>query len=143
MTKTHKSLHQQNGVPLSMNIFCDMMRDVHLFDQITRLFPEGRMSEFDFSNIGKYPYSCDYNQGQIRLHGIHVVNNGSVYHSTTTLYITCVDNDRLEFSMAHEMESDEKAKLFLDYYIHLIESCARRELCQTETTLDQLIKMTE
>ena len=116
---------------------------MHLFDQITRLFPDGRMAQFDFSNIGKYPYSCDYNQGQLRLHGIHVINNGSVYHSTTTLYITCVGQDRLEFSMAHEMESDEQAKRFLDYYIRLIESTARREWCQTDTTLEQLIKMTE
>ncbi|CAF1075706.1 unnamed protein product [Rotaria sp. Silwood1] len=140
MMITRKQLNR-NGVPLSMNIFCDMMRDEHLFNQITRLFPNGRMSEFDFSNIGKYPFSCDYNQGQIQLHGMHVINNGSIYHSSSTLYITCVGNNQLDFSLAHEMESEEKAKEFFDFYIHLIETCANRQCCQTETTLDQLLAM--
>ncbi|CAF1004606.1 unnamed protein product [Rotaria sordida] len=140
MITTQKQL-KRNGVPLSMNIFCDMMRDERLFNQITRLFPEGRMSEFIFSNIGKYPFSCDYNQGQIHLHGMHVINNGSVYHSSSTLYITCVGDNQLDFSLAHEMENEEKAKEFLDFYIHLIETCANRQRCQTETTIDQLLAM--
>ncbi|CAF2819886.1 unnamed protein product [Rotaria sp. Silwood2] len=142
MITTRKQL-KRNGVPLSMNIFCDIMRDEHLCNQITRLFPEGRMSEFDFSNIGKYPFSCDYNQGKIQLHGMHVINNGSVYHSSSTLYITCVGDRQLDFSLAHEMESEEKAKEFLNFYIRLVETCANRQRCQTETTLDQLFAMVE
>ncbi|CAF3536557.1 unnamed protein product, partial [Adineta steineri] len=100
-------------------------------------------SELGFSNIGKYPFSCKYNEGEVQLQGIHVINNMSVYRTSTDIFVTCTDNKQLDFSMAHEMESDEIAQGFLDCYLRLIELCADSERCKSETTLDELLKMME
>jgi hypothetical protein len=131
------------GIPSIMNMLADIARDEHEFDEFSRLFPEGRQTEFGLSNIGKYPFSCEYNQGQIQLRGLHVINNSSLYRAPTVVYVTCAGDGQLDFSLAHEMESDEKAKYFLDYYIRLIEICADNERCKIETTLDQLLKLVE
>ncbi|CAF2769079.1 unnamed protein product [Rotaria sp. Silwood2] len=128
------------GVPLITNMFTDISRHEHEFNRFNRLFYEGRQSEFAFSNIGKYPFSCEYNCGEIQLQGLHVINNGSIYRSSTVMYVTCVGDGQLDISLAHDMESDEKAKEFLNCYVHLIEACADRTHCNIETTLDQLLK---
>ncbi|CAF1035563.1 unnamed protein product [Adineta steineri] len=142
MTNTQNQL-KRDGVPLTMNIFADMMRNEPELDQFRQLSSEGRQSEFDFSNIGKYPFSCKYNEGEVQLQGIHVIDSMSVYRTSTNILVTCTDDKQLDFSMAHEMESDEIAQGFLDYYLRLIELCADSERCKSETTLDELLKMME
>ncbi len=139
MTMTQNQL-SRIGVPLIMNMFIDISENDREFNRFNQLCPEGRQSEFAFSNIGKYPFSCVYNDGEIKLQGLHVINNAGIYHASSLLFVTCASNSHLDFSLAHEMESDEKAKEFLDYYVHLIEICADSEHCKIETTLDQLLK---
>ena len=134
---------KRSGVPLTMNIFADVLASEHEFARIARLFPDGRQSEIALSNVGKYPFSCDYNHGELRLCGMHVLNSVSVYRNSSAVYVTCTDNGQLDFAMAHEMASNEIAKHFLDYYLRLIETCADSERCKTETTLDELLQMAE
>jgi hypothetical protein len=142
MTLTRNQL-KRDGVPLMMNIFEDILGNQRDYNRFSQLFPEGRQSELAFSNIGKYPFSCEYSQGKVQLRGIHVVNNASTYRNSQGVYVTCAGNGQLDFSLAHEMESEERAKDFLDYYLHLIEICADSERCKPQTTLDQLLKMVE
>ncbi|CAF3584745.1 unnamed protein product [Rotaria sp. Silwood2] len=142
MRMTRKRL-QRNGVPLMINVFCDIMRHERQFERISRLYPEGRLSEIGFSNIGKYPFSCDYNHGQVRLHGLHIVSSTSLYRTSSIMYVTCAGDGQLDFSLGHEIENDERAKEFFDYYIHLIEACADSERCTIQTTLEQLLKSVE
>jgi hypothetical protein len=142
MTSTRKRL-KLRSVPFMLNVFTDLFERESDFDRFTRLFPDGRQIEMAFSNIGKYPFSCEYNQGEVRLRGLHVINNESFFRASTTMFVTCAGDGQLDFSLAHEMESDEKAQEFLDYYIRLIETCAHKKFCNTETTLDQLLKLVE
>ncbi|CAF1228161.1 unnamed protein product [Adineta steineri] len=142
MTNTQNQL-KRDGVPLTMNIFADVLRNEQEFDETRQLFPEGRFSELGFSNIGKYPFFCKYNEGEVQLQGIHVINNMSVYRTSTDIFVTCTDNKQLDFAMAHEIESDEMAHGFLEYYLRLIELCADSERCKSETTLHELLKMME
>jgi hypothetical protein len=142
MTLTQNQL-KRNGVPLMMNIFADILGNQRDYNRLAQLFPEGRQSELGFSNIGKYPFSCEYNHGEVQLQGIHVINNVSTYRNSSGVYVTCAGDGQLDFSLAHEMESDERAKYFLDYYLRLIEICADGKRCKTETTLDELLKMVE
>ena len=134
---------KRDGIPLMMNIFADILRNERNYTRFSRLIPEGRQSEFAFSNIGKYPFSCEYNHDEIRLQGIHVINNASVYRNSTGIYVTCVGDGQLDFSMAHEMESDRKGKDSLNYYLRLVEVCADDARCKTETNLQQLLNMVE
>jgi hypothetical protein len=122
-----------------MNIFADILENQRDYDRFARLFPEGRESEFAFSNIGKHPFSCEYNQDEVRLRGIHIINNASVYLNSSGVHVTCAGDGQLDFAMTHEMESEERAKHFLDYYLRLLEICADGKRCKTETTLDQLL----
>jgi hypothetical protein len=94
------------------------------------------MSELFFSNNGKYPFSCDYNQGQLQLRGLHLINNCSVYYSTAIFYVTCVGDGQLDFSLSHVIESKEKASEFLDSYVRLVEGCTDADI---GITLDQLL----
>jgi hypothetical protein len=142
MTITRDQLNRI-GVPLIMHMFADITEHERDFDQFNRLFPEGRQSEFAFSNIGKYPFSCEYNQGEIQLKGLHFINNSSLYRASSLMFVSCAGDGQLDYSFAHEMESEEKAKEFFDYYVHLIEICADNARCKDETTLDQLLKATE
>jgi hypothetical protein len=134
---------KRHGIPLMMNIFADILKDEQYLNRIAQLLPEGRQSETSISNIGKYPFSYQYNQGEIRLHGIHVINNGGLYRVSNSMFITCAGNAQLDISWAHEMDSDERAKEFIDYYLRLIETCADSNRCKTEITLEQLLKMVE
>jgi hypothetical protein len=86
--------------------------------------------------MGKYPFSCDYNQGQLRLRGLHLINNCSVYYSTAVFFVTCAGDGQLDFSLAHVMKNEEKALEFLDYYVRLVEACANADI---GITLDQLL----
>jgi hypothetical protein len=106
------------------------------FAQFSRFFPNGITSELFFSNNGKYPFPCDYNQGQLRLRGLHFINNCSLYYSTANFYVTCAGDEQLDFSLSHVMESKEKASEFLDSYVRLIEACADADI---GITLDQLL----
>lgn len=142
MTLTQNQL-RSNGVPLMVNMVAELLKNPRDCNKFTRMFPEGRESEFAFSNIGKYPYSCTYAEGKIQVHGIHAINSCSLYRNSSGMYATCCGQGQLDFSLAHEMESDEKAKYFLDYYLRLIEICADNERCKSDTTLDDLLKMLE
>ena len=76
---------RRSGIPLTMNIFTDVLANERDFDRVAQLLPEGRQSEFGFSSIGKYPFLCEYNQGDVRLRDIHVINNNSVYRNSSAL----------------------------------------------------------
>ena len=65
----------------------------------------------------------------------HPIRSPGVYHSLTSMFVTCIGNVQLDFSLAHEMESDEKSQDFLD------EVCADNTHCTCETILDQLLKI--
>ena len=132
---------KQSGVPLMMHFFADLVRDDQRFARFARHFPDGRQSELLLSNIGKYPFSCEYNNGEICLRGLHVINNNSVYRTSTMVFVTCVGDGQLDFSLAHEMDRDDRAKEFLDFYVHLIEICADGQRCSAETTLDNFMRM--
>jgi hypothetical protein len=78
--------------------------------------------------IGKYPYSCDYNQGQLRLRGLHIIVNAGIYHPASIFLVTCAGDGQSDISLATEIESKQKAQEFLDYYVHLIEKCADADI---------------
>ena len=139
MTNTRKQA-RLSSVSFTMGILDDLFQRQRDFDRLTRFFPEGRQAELAFSNVGKYPYSCEFNKGEIRLRGLHIINNASLYRVSTTIFVTCAGDGQLDFSMAHEMESEDKAKEFLDYFVRLVETCANEKYCKTETTLGQLLK---
>ncbi|CAF3652150.1 unnamed protein product [Rotaria sp. Silwood1] len=139
MINTRNQL-KRNGVPLIMNILTDLASNEQSFQRFTRNFPDGRHSELAFSNIGKYPFACDYSKGEIRLHGLHVINNNSVYRTSTVVFVTCAGDGQLDVSLSHEIDSDERAKQFLDFYMRLIETCANEKLCREETTLTDILQ---
>jgi hypothetical protein len=122
------------------HFFKDALKNEEAFNKFASSFPDGRVSEINFSNIGKYPYSCDYNKGQLRLRGVHVNNSGGIYHTSSVLLVTCAGDGQLDISLANEIESEQKAEEFLDYYVHLIEKCADADI---EITLEQLLRSVE
>ena len=122
------------------HLFNDTIGNEQTFNEISRLIPNGCISEINISNIGKYPFSCDYNQNQLRLRGLHVINSGSVYHTSTVLLISCTGDGQLDISLAHEIESKEKAQELMDYYVRLIEKCADAD---SSITLQQLLTSVE
>ena len=142
MTATMKKLGK-DGIPLVSNVFVDMARNGQQLEEFLQLSPEGRVGEFMFSNIGKYQFPCMYNNGEVQLHGLHVINSETVHRISATLFITCVDDNQLDFSLAHEIESDEKANEFLDFYTRLVEVCSDKSRCQTSTTLGELLSFIE
>ena len=101
------------------------------FDRVSREHPNGLAGEPCLSNVGKYPFSCDYNQGQLKLRGLHVINNCSVYYLSAIIFITCAGDGQLDFSLTHVMENEEKAFEFLHYYVRLIELCADADITMT------------
>jgi hypothetical protein len=139
VSMTNKVL-TSSDVYFIQHLFNDTIKDEQTFNKFANHFPDGRVSEINLSNIGKYPFSCDYNQGQLRLRGLHVINNASVYHTSTVLLITCAGDGQLDISLAHEIESEEKAREFLDYYVHLIEKCADADI---GITLQQILTSAE
>lgn len=121
----------------TQHLFKDSIENEETFNKFINASHEGRVSEINFSNIGKYPYSCDYNQGQIRLRGLHVINNGGVYRTSNVLLVTCAGDGQLDISLSSEIETREQAKEFLDYYIYLLEKCADADI---EITLEQVLE---
>ncbi|CAF2725121.1 unnamed protein product [Rotaria sp. Silwood2] len=136
MTTTNKALANENE-RYTMHVYNNILSNSHKFDQFSQFYPEGLTSELCLSNIGKYPFPCNYNQGQLRLQGLHVINNCSVYYSTAMFFVTCAGDDQLDFSLSHAMETEEKAQEFLDYYVRLIEACA---IADIGITLEQLLR---
>lgn len=135
VTLTNKVI--SNGeLYFTQHLFKDVAKNEQKFIRFANSFPEGRVSEINFSNIGKYPYSCDYNQGQIRLRGLHVINNGGVYRTSNIFFVACAGDGQLDISFANEMESKEKAEEFLNYYISLLEKCADADIA---ITLEELL----
>lgn len=118
------------------HFFNDQIQNERRFNKIVRHFPNGCASEVNFSNVGKYPYSCHYGDGQLQLRGLHVINNSVIYHTSSVLLVTCAGDGQLDIALAHEINSDEQAQAFLKYYIHLIEKCADADL---GITLEQLM----
>jgi len=99
-------------------LFNDTVKNERTFSKIGNSFPDERISEISVSNIAKYPYSCDYNQDQLRLRGLHIINNAGIYHPSTSLLVTCAGDGQLDISLASEIESEQKAQEFLDYYVY-------------------------
>jgi hypothetical protein len=124
-------------VYLTQHVLNDIIINEQLFNNLSRNLLDGRASELNFSNIGKYPFSCDYGQGQIRLRGLHVTNGPGIYHASTVLLITCAGDGQLDISLAHEIESEERGQEFLDYYVHLLEKCANADI---GITLQELLE---
>ena len=133
---THQAV-ESTELNFTQHLFKDILANERKFNQFVAPSPNGRVSELNFSNVGKYPYSCDYNHGHLRLRGLHVVNNMGIYHTSNVLLVTCAGDGQLDFSFAHEMESEEKANEFLQYYIQLIEKCARSDM---SITLERLLQ---
>jgi hypothetical protein len=122
------------------HLFNDTIKNEQNFNKVADYFPDGRISEINFSNIGKYPFSCDYNQGQLRLRGLHVNNSGGIYHPSSVFLITCAGDGQLDISLAHEMESEQKAQEFMDYFVQIVEKCADADI---GITLEQLLRSVE
>ncbi|UJR11825.1 hypothetical protein I4U23_016005 [Adineta vaga] len=138
MSMTRNSL-KRHWIPLTMHVFADLLKDDRNLRELGQSESEGRVCELGFSNLGKYPFSCDYQQGVLKIRGLHFGNNCSGYRPGTNMYVACAGDGQLDFSMVHEIETDEKAKEFFDYYIRLVETCADRTSCTNETTLEQLL----
>ncbi|CAF1470028.1 unnamed protein product [Adineta ricciae] len=134
---TQNSLKRQ-GIPLTMHVLADIFTDERVLDKLAQVGPEGRIGEMGYSNLGKYPFPCDY-QSVVKIRGLHLINNGSRFRPGTCIYASCVGDGQLDFSMAHEISTDEKAKEFFDYYIRLVETCADQTCCTDETTVEQLL----
>ncbi len=49
------------------HFFNDIVSSERKSDLFSQLHPNGLESELCFSNVGKYPFPCDYNQDQLRL----------------------------------------------------------------------------
>lgn len=107
----------------SQHFFADLLRDERFWTKNVTKSIDGRLGEFNFSNIGKFPFSNVYQGGQLCLEGFHVVNSSSIYRTSNIIFVTCVGETHLDFSLAYEMPS-EKAKEFFEFYIQLIENCA-------------------
>ena len=129
---------QSSELRFTQHVYKDILMNEGKFNRLFASSLDGRVSELNFSNIGKYPFPCEYHRGQLRLRGLHVVNSFGIYHTSNILLVTCVGQEQMDFSFAHEMESEEKAKEFLQCYIQLIEKCARAD---TNITLGQLLEM--
>ena len=122
---------------LTQHFLNNLLKNEEAFNDFTMHCPDGRVSEVNFSNIGKYPFACDYGQGQLRLRGLHIVNTPGVYHTSSVVFVTCAGDGQLDITLAHEMECEEKADEFLRYYIHLLEKCADADI---GITLEQLLE---
>ena len=140
MQKTHNQLASY-AIPLRMHVLKDISNDARQFEEISRLLPEARNCEVSLSNLGRYPYPSHYNGDQLRLHGIHFVNNSSRYRASLVIFVSCVNDQQLDFSMAHEIDCEQKAKLLLDYYVQLLEACSDSESCTLDTSLEQLLRL--
>jgi len=114
---TNKCL-TSDEVSFIQHFFNDTLKNEEDFNKFATCSPDGRVSEINFSNIGKYPYSCDYNQGQLRLRGLHVTNGAGIYHTSSVLLVTCAGDGQLDISLASAIESEQKAQEFLDYYVY-------------------------
>jgi hypothetical protein len=118
MRITNKAIASKD-LSFRTHFFNYIVKSQRKFEKFSQFLPNGLTSELSFSNIGKHSFSSDYNQGQLRLRGLHVINNFSVYYSSTTFFVTCAGDGQLDFSLAHVMESEEKALEFLHYYVRL------------------------
>lgn len=134
---TNKNL-SSGELAITSHFLKDALENERLQNELLSHCPDGRASEFNFSNIGKYPFSCDYNQ--LRLRGLHVVNNAAIIHTSTLLFVTCAGDGQFDISLAHEIADSDKAKEFLDYYIRLLETCADANI---DITLRQLLTNAE
>jgi hypothetical protein len=119
-----------------IHFFNNIISNQRKFDQFSRRFPNGLAGELCLSNVGKYSFSCDYNQGQLKLRGLHMVNNCGVYYLSAIIFVTCAGDGQLDFSLTHVMKSEEKALEFLQFFVRLLEVCADADITMT---LDQLL----
>jgi hypothetical protein len=135
MKATNKTIANKD-LYFGIHSYIDIISNQRKFDRFSRCHPNGLAGELCLSNVGKYPYSCNYNQGQLKLRGLHVINNCSVYYLSAIIFITCAGDGQLDFSLTHVMKSEEKAFEFLHYYVRLLELCADADMTMT---LDQLL----
>jgi hypothetical protein len=98
--------------------FADVIDDKKNFFYSIGKSSEGVLSEMNYSNLGKYTY--DINQYKnIHLDSIHLVNNESIYHTSSIIYLTCVQ--QIDLSLAHRFANLKQAEEFFYLYKYLIE----------------------
>ena len=133
---TNKCL-ANDSLSMSLHCFNSVLANERKYNRMCERYPNGHSSEISLSNIGKYPFPCDYDHGRLRLRGVHAVNSSSVYYSTAVFVVTCAGNEQLDLSLSHSMEK-EKARELLDLYVRLVDVCAD---ASGTTTLQDLIGM--
>jgi hypothetical protein len=107
-----------NELQLNTFGFADVIDDKKNFFYSIGKSPDGVIAEMNYSNLGKYTY--DTNQYKnIHLDGVHLVNSDSIYHTSSIIYLTCVQ--QIDLSLAHRFADPQKAEEFLYLYKHLIE----------------------
>ena len=137
LSVTRKAI-ERGEVALTTHMFQGIIADERVFTELARLFPSGRMGELNFSNVGQYPYSNSYNQGQIKLDGLHVTCSNHVYQQAAVMFASSAGDDgHFDFSLAHEIETDEQAKYFLKTYVKLVEAWAESG---AGTTLENILE---
>ncbi|CAF0945721.1 unnamed protein product [Didymodactylos carnosus] len=121
LTITTKVLENYE-VYLNLHIMKNIIDDTKTFSKVTTQHcPNGIMAEMSFSNVGKYSFDTSVYKDRLHLRSVHVVNNGSIYHTSTIAFVSCVE--QLDFSLAHEMEHEQDAHVFLERYVKLVEQC--------------------
>lgn len=137
--ETNRSITNGN-ILLAPHVFKKFSVSQRKLEKLTNRMVEGRLGEINFSNIGKYPHSTVYGKDELKLEGLHVVNNSSIYRVSMVFLVTCVGEEQMDFSISHEIESSAKAQEFLDYFVRLIEKIADSD---TNITLQQLLDLVQ
>lgn len=115
-------------VAVTTHMFRSILADERLFNELALQFPEGRMGEINFSNVGEYPFAKDYNNGQIKVQGVHAFSSSNVYSQAVALYASSAGDDgRLDLTVVHELETEELAQRFLDTYLRIVELWTQAE----------------
>ncbi|UJR12860.1 hypothetical protein I4U23_017034 [Adineta vaga] len=81
---------KRDGISLTMHIFAELRKDDRNLRELGRSGLAGRTGEMSYSNLGKYPFSCDYQQNTLKIRGLHLTNNCSCYRSGTNIYMLLV-----------------------------------------------------
>ncbi|CAF1173519.1 unnamed protein product [Adineta steineri] len=116
--ETNKKL-SDGEVSFNTHIFSNIINDdKNDFFHLMGKSSDGCLSEMNYSNLGKYPYDITQYKN-VNLDGIHLINNSSIYYSSTIIYLTCVK--QIDISLAHRFEHHDKAREFLYLYKNLIE----------------------
>ena len=124
-------------VALATHMFRNIIGDERVFTELASLFPDGRMGELNFSNVGEYPFAKDYNNGKIKVQGMHVFSSSNVYSQTVALFVSSAGDDgHLDLTLVHELETEELAERFFSTYLRIVELWTQAE---KHTTLQAML----